>query len=672
VHGTVLLKEESLYIRPLREYIFRANPGEEHTLKLLVTKYGQPLHGAPVRLYPLKDFRESAPPDGVTVPNNGSETDRDGISTLILKAHNVGQPRKNIDGQVYRYSYGVNHTDDDVTEPDTNSTYEQQERTPINDATILVFSNVSYERPYTWVADVRPIFQQYAQLFPTMKQVLDMSRYREVKRYAKTIHHVLSLNIHHPSYMPVTRDLSKAKREMILEWLKGGCLYDKDGEEPQESLYRQPMCAQRATRKELQQLDEEPPPPLPECCKDGIKIDTFPLDRYSASVVNYTTPRLMQVDITKDDVDQNTTEEYHHQWDCMNVDWLEMSFMKRHLTIEDLHCLLQTAIRLEFSTIPPYLTAFFSIIDGYNQEAERLIRSVVLQEMLHMAQAANLLIATGGNPIINSHHFVPTYPGKLPGGVLPGLTVHLRRATRNHIHRNFMAIEYPSKTHVALPHREVHSNTIGEFYTFIRKTLHMLHRKYKHMGKDLFCKDQCITNQVSWPTAKRDAYGGTLYIVRDLDSADEAIREIMSQGEGVGPFNPSDGGRELAHYYKFEEIVCGHKLVKTRRNWYNFVGEKIELDETGVYPMQNDPSIKKLQPESNAYHFSKVFNEIYRQLLNRIHQTFNGDPNGFKDSVSIMWSLKMYAKKLMKIPVDNCESEDGCPTAGPSWELDIE
>jgi len=138
VHGTVLLKEESLYIRPLREYIFRANPGEEHALKLLVTKYGQPLRGAPVRLYPLKDFRESAPPDGVTVPNNGSETDRDGISTLVLKAHNVGQPRKNIDGQVYRYSYGVNHTDDDVTDETWEEVW--------NNNRYLCFHHVSHHR----------------------------------------------------------------------------------------------------------------------------------------------------------------------------------------------------------------------------------------------------------------------------------------------------------------------------------------------------------------------------------------------------------------------------------------------------------------------------------------------------------------------------------------------
>ncbi len=33
---------------------------------------------------------------------------------------------------------------------------------------------------------------------------------------------------------------------------------------------------------------------------------------------------------------------------------------------------------MEFSTIPPYLTALYSIKDGYNQEAYEIIRSVVI------------------------------------------------------------------------------------------------------------------------------------------------------------------------------------------------------------------------------------------------------------------------------------------------------
>ena len=38
-----------------------------------------------------------------------------------------------------------------------------------------------------------------------------------------------------------------------------------------------------------------------------------------------------------------------------------------------------------------------------------------------MATVANILIAIGGAPMINSSEAIPTYPTHLPGGVLPNL-----------------------------------------------------------------------------------------------------------------------------------------------------------------------------------------------------------------------------------------------------------
>ena len=51
---------------------------------------------------------------------------------------------------------------------------------------------------------------------------------------------------------------------------------------------------------------------------------------------------------------------------------------------------LQTAMRLEFSTLPPYLCAEWSIIDGQdpNGVADN-IYGIVLQEMFHFALAGN-------------------------------------------------------------------------------------------------------------------------------------------------------------------------------------------------------------------------------------------------------------------------------------------
>ena len=102
---------------------------------------------------------------------------------------------------------------------------------------------------------------------------------------------------------------------------------------------------------------------------------------------------------------------------------------------------LQKASELEFYTIPLYLTSLYSIKDGYNTKVYNIIRNVLMEEMLHMLQAANLLISIGGRPVINSASTAPAYPAVgLPGGVFPQLTVSLKKASLDHIYSVFMAI----------------------------------------------------------------------------------------------------------------------------------------------------------------------------------------------------------------------------------------
>ncbi len=60
----------------------------------------------------------------------------------------------------------------------------------------------------------------------------------------------------------------------------------------------------------------------------------------------------------------------------------------------DLYPYLQKAVELEHSTIPPYLTAYYSLKPGLNDEIAGLIRSVVIEEMLHMTISAASIIRT--------------------------------------------------------------------------------------------------------------------------------------------------------------------------------------------------------------------------------------------------------------------------------------
>src|SRR4051794_3680134 len=137
-----------------------------------------------------------------------------------------------------------------------------------------------------------------------------------------------------------------------------------------------------------------------------------------------------------------------------DIDWLQKS--------------LQAAIELELSTLPPYLCGMWSIRDTSPAgiATANLIDTVVQQEMVHMGLVCNLLTAIGGTPrIAEGYARNIAYPGPLPGGVRPTLTVYLGGLTKSYVHDVFMEIEFPEggPIHFAGAAEEVFS-TIGNFY----------------------------------------------------------------------------------------------------------------------------------------------------------------------------------------------------------------
>jgi len=72
----------------------------------------------------------------------------------------------------------------------------------------------------TWEEDVQPIFNQYMMLYPGMKQILDLTNEQVVRQHLQPLLNVLSLPFEHPGTMPVTRDLSPQKIEVIKTWIR--------------------------------------------------------------------------------------------------------------------------------------------------------------------------------------------------------------------------------------------------------------------------------------------------------------------------------------------------------------------------------------------------------------------------------------------------------------------
>ena len=154
----------------------------------------------------------------------------------------------------------------------------------------------------------------------------------------------------------------------------------------------------------------------------------------------------------------------------------KVSALLAHGDIHGLRDALQAAIELEHAVIPPYLYALYSLLPGANEAAAGIIGSVVVEEMLHLTLAANILSAVGGRPVLDSPNMLPRYPGPLPGTVDDGLTVGLAPFSVGLVRDTFMAIEQPewSLDFAAAPAGSAPDDkplTIGQFYRRIRATL---------------------------------------------------------------------------------------------------------------------------------------------------------------------------------------------------------
>jgi hypothetical protein len=130
-------------------------------------------------------------------------------------------------------------------------------------------------------------------------------------------------------------------------------------------------------------------------------------------------------------------------------------------SLDNIRSGLQVAIRLEHSTIPPYLTAAWSLTG--NDDVVSLITDVAVEKMLHMTLVCNILNALGGQPVLNDPQFVPHYHGLLPGMVHTSLSVGIESFSKNLLRDTFMVIEEPQ---VPLDREAPQQQpaTIGAFY----------------------------------------------------------------------------------------------------------------------------------------------------------------------------------------------------------------
>jgi hypothetical protein len=223
------------------QFVFRLNPDEEVAVRLHATRFGRPYAHAPVITIRYSDQLQPFSPLGdaprVATPEEAIEfpvrtvTDEQGIATLTVRATDPGTPRDYIDGQVYGLYPVLEET---IVAPANPYPFNQW-----TFITVRVWSGFEPDEPLTWFGSIHPILQQYANLYPVMNRFLDLGDYESVCANLRPLTTVLALDLDNPNSMPVTRDLSAAKRAAILRWMNER---GEDGK-PRKGTPPQPVSA---------------------------------------------------------------------------------------------------------------------------------------------------------------------------------------------------------------------------------------------------------------------------------------------------------------------------------------------------------------------------------------------------------------------------------------------
>jgi hypothetical protein len=329
-------------------------------------------------------------------------------------------------------------------------------------------------------------------------------------------------------------------------------------------------------------------------------------------------------------------------------------------------------MQLEHATIPPYLTALYSLKPGSNLDAQHILRVVVVEEMLHLTLAANILNAIGGQPDLTAPGFVPRYPAYLPDGETD-FTVGVAAFSKATL-GTFLKIESPAHAPEGSAPVIGHKRrsglgstadgrrfaTIGEFYRDIEFTIASLREE---LGPSLFCgdADRQVTPEYYY------SGGGMLFPVTDFDSVRRAIELIVGQGEGI-THAVFDSQGEMAHYYRFDQLNQG-RYYQRGDTPGKPTGPALKVDWSAVYPIGTDLKLADYRAFPEVQRAATAFNESYGKFLAVLTAAYNGRPRLLLEAVPMMFRFRDQFLQLVHHPLAG--GQNACPTfeIGPVEEI---
>jgi hypothetical protein len=205
----------------------------------------------------------------------------------------------------------------------------------------------------------------------------------------------------------------------------------------------------------------------------------------------------------------------------------------------------------------------------------------------------------------------------------------------------------------------MHYYSIGDFYAAIDAGLVFLEERARAADQTIF------TGEAERQVTPEHYYsgGGVLTCIQDLDTAREAVRLVMEQGEGVTK-GVNDRANEIAHYYRFDQIDLGQYYDPSDKDAGHPTGPKFTVDWSGVYPIKTDVKLADLPPGSDILAAAVSFNKAYGEFLKLLTDAYNGKPQLLVEAVPKMFEFRNLIVRLVRNPLPGSDLY-----AAPTFEI---
>lgn len=347
--------------------------------------------------------------------------------------------------------------------------------------------------------------------------------------------------------------------------------------------------------------------------------------------------------------------------------------------------LLKNAIKIEHATIPPYLTALYSIKPDTNIAVRQIINDIVIEEMLHMLIASNLYVIYGGTPKFYDQNLLVQYPNPLP--ILDqDFKVPLTHLSEKTISEVFMKIEMPVHPQSFPSYRELeeaNSSPLSSKKIKLEDIVESLIKRIKNIGDyyrliSIFIKilpfDETNHN-IHRQLVDEKYFGKKLsFLIDNKQKAIDAIDLIIEQGEGKdkdkAPTALGKNGNEIAHYYRFEQILKRHELIadKNTKTQFSYSGKGIPFSQEDIFKFseyeEKGAACTKLTRQDlekfpEDLDLIDQFNQQYCLMLKnleKIYQSDKGDEKNehYTNAITCMHVMSHLANKIVqrKNPID--------------------